>query len=200
MNEEMLQALYYKLGLQSKVDFETFKNDIIDNPEMQEAIYYKLNLQDKVDLNTFKNDLGANNLSSLTTYQKASPDMNYDLYIQSGSLLDSSIAKFIIGLIFLILSIFIVNKLSVILKIRTRNIIVRIVYVTILIFIALILSISTVVLLSNNNASHPNFTNRMFWFFASLIIGGFWGYRESLKRDTDGNLSKNVSANIKTTE
>lgn len=83
MNEEMLQALYNKLELQSKIDFETFKTDITDNPEMQEAIYNKLNLKDKVDLNTFKNDLGANSISSLAPHQSSSSDIVNDLYSQS---------------------------------------------------------------------------------------------------------------------
>lgn len=57
MNEEMLLEVYKRLGLTDKVDFDTFKNDIHDNPQMQEEVYNQLGLSGTVDLKQFQADL-----------------------------------------------------------------------------------------------------------------------------------------------
>lgn len=59
MNEEMLKALYSKLGLEGKTDFNTFKNDMSVNADMHDFIFNKLELGNKgVTLDQFQKDLG----------------------------------------------------------------------------------------------------------------------------------------------
>jgi len=69
MNEEMVKALYEKLGLNGTVDYDKFRTDIEGNPAMQKAVYDKLGLQNKnVDYSQFEKDLGANIRTPLHDY------------------------------------------------------------------------------------------------------------------------------------
>ncbi len=60
MNEELLLKLYETLGLQGKGDFETFKNDISNNPELQLKAYNKLTeiKGKKGEFEQFQSDFG----------------------------------------------------------------------------------------------------------------------------------------------
>jgi hypothetical protein len=57
MNEQAILALYNRLNLKNKVDFNTFKSDFINNPAARQASYNKAGLQNKVDYSTFESDL-----------------------------------------------------------------------------------------------------------------------------------------------
>lgn len=82
MNEEMVKALYEKLGLRGTVDYNKFRTDIEGNPSMQKAIYDKLGLQNKnVDYSQFEKDLGANIKTPLHDYfGHLESDNNYQAY------------------------------------------------------------------------------------------------------------------------
>lgn len=75
MNEQAFIALYNRLNLQNKVDFNTFKNDFINNPAARQAAYNKAGFSGKVAYNTFESDLlGTNkNLNQTPTQQPVKP-------------------------------------------------------------------------------------------------------------------------------
>lgn len=60
MNDELLLKLYETLGLQGKGNFETFKNDISDNPDLQFKAYNKLSeiKGKKGEFEQFQSDFG----------------------------------------------------------------------------------------------------------------------------------------------
>lgn len=86
MNEEMIKALYEKLGLNGTVDYNKFRSDIEGNPAMQKAIYDKLRLQSKnVEYSQFERDLGASVKTPLHDYfGKLESDNNYQAYNPDG--------------------------------------------------------------------------------------------------------------------
>lgn len=206
----MLKALYDKLDLQSKTDFETFKADITDNPAMQEAIYNKLDLKSSgVQLNTFKTDLGvstlSNNQRNLLDTVADKESNGYDVIVGGGkfddysnlhqdmyhNLLDYFIPKFLLVIIGSILIYYITYKLGSYLKLSTRNFIYKILFLLFLSAFICLGVLSMVIYLSGDT---KYFNQRMGLFLAAYLTAMYSGYK-SIKNNSEHPRIINTTIN-----
>lgn len=209
----MLKALYDKLDLQSKTDFETFKTDITDNPAMQEAIYNKLDLKSSgVQLNTFKTDLGVSTLSNNqrnlldTVADKESNDYNaivdggrfddYSSFHQDmyHNLLDYFIPKFLLVIIGSILIYYITYKLGSYLKLSTRNFIYKILFLLFLSAFICLGVLSMVIYLSGDTKF---FNQRMGLFLAAYLMAMYYGYKSIKDNGVHPKIVNSTKSNLK---